>query len=53
MVAMSVGEIQHLTLEMWIQDSSPAKWTPVGVESSTGYDPSHRGSEAPWICEEF
>jgi hypothetical protein len=23
----------------------PATWTPVEVERSTGYDPSHRGSE--------
>jgi hypothetical protein len=53
MVDMSVGEIQHLTLEMWIQDSSPVTWTPVGVGRSIGYGPSHRSSEAPWIREEF
>jgi hypothetical protein len=42
---MLVGEIQCLTLEMWIQGSNPATQTPVGVEISTGYGPSHRGSE--------
>jgi hypothetical protein len=45
MVAVLVGEIQHLTLKMWIQDFNPATWTPVGVESSTGYGPSHRVSK--------
>jgi hypothetical protein len=44
MVVMLVGEIQHLTLEVWIQDSNPA--TPVGVERSTGYGPSHMSSES-------
>jgi hypothetical protein len=40
--AVAAGGIQHLTLEMWTQDSNPVTWTPVGVERSTG-----RGSEGP------
>jgi hypothetical protein len=43
---MSVGKIQRLTLEEWIQDSNPATWTPVRVEKVIGYDPSHRGSKS-------
>jgi hypothetical protein len=46
MVVASVGKIQHLTVDMWIQDSNTATQTPVGVESTTGYGLSHRGSES-------
>jgi hypothetical protein len=45
MVALLVGEIQLLTLEMWIQVSNPATQTPVGVERNAGCGPSHRGSK--------
>jgi hypothetical protein len=44
MVAVSGGEIQYLTLEMWIQDSNRTTWTPAWVERSTEFGPSHRGS---------
>jgi hypothetical protein len=34
-VAVLVGEIQLLTLEVWIQDSKSATETPIRVERST------------------
>jgi hypothetical protein len=48
MVATLVGEFHHLTLEMWIQDSSPATRILVGVERSIGYGLSYRSSEGSW-----
>jgi hypothetical protein len=51
-VAVLVGEIQHLTLEVWIQDSNPATWTP-GMERSTGMASPTGALKALWIHEEF
>jgi hypothetical protein len=53
MLAMLVGEIQHLTLEMWIQDSSPATQTPVEWKEAQVMASLIGAPKAPWICEEF